>query len=128
MGKNKTFRRLNLLIPTVLFVLIFVLVSGVLTLVFLRAADMSASAGALTDAAQICRSGVQRFRADPDSLAPTEYYNALYEETGEEAGTYTLTVTRRTEADGIVTGVLTVYDREGNPLYTLTAQAFRQEG
>lgn len=131
MKDKRLFHRWNLLIPTILFVLMFVLVSSVLTLVFLRAAEVSRSARELTDAVQLCRSEAEYFRAEPENLPETAYFDENYRQTRETDGVYRLT---RSYADSDAAGgkletcVFTVFSMDGRELYRLEAEAFRMEG
>ena len=120
--------RLGHLIPVLLFVLFFVLCCGVLTGVFLRAAEMRRETQAYSAGVQLCRNQAEQYRAgqaDPGS----HWYDEGFRPVPEKDAAYRVEITqevRETAAGQLCTGRIWAYDRENTPLYELETVVFRE--
>ena len=123
-------RRMGMMIPLVLFVLVFVVCCGVLAGVFLRAADINARAGDCTAGVQLCRNTAELCRAGQAAGLSQCFYDAHYQPTAEGAASYRVTVNFRDEAAaaGILRSyTITAYGTGQEPLYSLEVTVYLPE-
>lgn len=131
---DRHIRRGGALTPLVLF---FVLCCGILACVFARAADLSAQAGRLNTAVQICRNGGEIFTGcgspeQTQQMLGGPYFALDGTPVPEEEAGLVLTI-RAQEENGVSRAVLTVCDVDGETVYDLavsvcSSQITRKEG
>lgn len=127
MTDNQSTGRLGSLIPMLLFILFFVMCSGVLAAVFLRSAQISAYAGCRSDAVQLCRNQAERFRSGETLAEGKQYFSAEFAPTEEASGTYLLEVT--CSQDGSLAHAhIAAYTAEEVPLFALDVTRYEPEG
>lgn len=120
-------RRLGNLIPMLLFVLFFVMCSGVLAAVFLRSAQLSADAGRRSDAVQLCRNQAERFRSGEVLPEGKQYYDENYAPAEPGNGVYLLEVTYSLQGT-LNYAHIAVSSLQDEPLYALDVARFAPEG
>lgn len=127
MTDNQSARRLGSMVPMLLFILFFVMCSGVLAAVFLRSAQISARAGDSSNAVQLCRNQAERFRSGEAIPEGTHFYGDDFAAADAESGAYRLEVTYSREG-ALVTAHLSAFTAEGIPLYALEVARYEPEG
>ena len=125
--------RLGYMLPILLFVLFFVLCSGVLACVFLKAETVSNQAGNLNSGVQLCRNEAERFRSGVD--APEGklvcYYNEDLQPVDEADAQYYVTLEASREPSGagnLDTAVICAFTMAGERLYDLDVTVYRPDG
>ena len=121
--KEGAARRLSVMAPLLLFVLVFVVCCGVVSCVFARANAISRSAAVYDDAVALCRDRAARFRAG-EPLAETAYFDADLQPCAEADAVYCVTASV-TVADGVETAALAAGEAGQEPVYRLEAAACR---
>lgn len=119
-------RRMGMMIPLMVFVLIFVVCCGVLAGVFLRAAAINARAGDYAAGVQLCRNTAELCRggAVPESVV---YYDRAYNPVDKENASFYVTVTQQqtqTAAGVMHTYTVSAYSMDAASLYSLQAAAY----
>lgn len=130
--QTHSLREMGFMVPLILFVLLFVLCSGVVACVFLRASAISRDTEAYNAAVTLCRNQAECIRAgEIPADGSILYYDENLQPTPQASATYYLVVedqTQKTENGELHSSVVTAYSAEQTQLYRLEVAAYLPQG
>lgn len=125
-------QRMGFMVPLILFVLLFVLCSGVIACVFLRASAISRDTEAHNAAVTLCRNQAECIRAgEIPADGSVLYYDENLQPADQPSAAYYLVIedqTQETENGVLHSGVVTAYSAEQTRLYSLDVAAYLPQG